>query len=197
MIYINGTSGFIAGNLIKAFPKESITSLSRRIPDHILSRGDIFIQMASPSDKFDFENKEETITSMLDDVYHNIDIVKKCNGIFIFASSEAIYEDNNTYGAFKIAIMRYLKHSNIQYINLIIPRVYGKDRPKGLMKQIKLKTIPEQDLNKVIKFIDIEDFVKVLKQKIDNYISYLYRDITFDTTNKMTIKEIKEFYKFE
>ena len=35
------------------------------------------------------------------------------------------------------------------------------------MKQIKLKTIPEQDLNKVIKFIDIEDFVKVLKQKID------------------------------
>ena len=65
------------------------------------------------------------------------------------------------------------------------------------MKQIKLKTIPEQDLNKVIKFIDIADFVKVLKQKIDNYISYLYRDITFDTTNKMTIKEIKEFYKFE
>ena len=65
------------------------------------------------------------------------------------------------------------------------------------MKQIKLNTIPESDLNKVIKFIDIEDFVKVLKQKIDNYISYLYRDITFDTTNEMTIKEIKEFYKFE
>ena len=83
MIYINGTSGFIAGNLIKAFPKETITSLPRKIPEHTLSRGDIFIQMASPSDKFDFENKEETITSMLDDVYHNIDIVKKCNGIFI------------------------------------------------------------------------------------------------------------------
>ena len=194
MIYINGTSGFIAGNFLKIIPNHSITPVGRRLKNHKLNEFDIFIQMASPSDKYDFEKTEETIISMLDDVYHNIDLVKKAKATFIFASSEAIYEDNNRYGAFKIAIMRYLKHTGVKYINLIIPRVYGVDRPKGLMKQIK-DGIPEKDLNKIIKFIDIKEFCEILKKEIYPRPEKLYQDITFNTPHTMTIKQIKEFYK--
>ena len=46
MIYINGTSGFIAGNFLKVIPNHSITPVGRRLKNHKLNEFDIFIQMA-------------------------------------------------------------------------------------------------------------------------------------------------------
>lgn len=192
MIYINGVSGFIGGELIKILPE--LVTLPRKIPEElILTKDDIFIQMASPSDDFDFENREQMIISMLDDVYWNIDKAK--DSYIVFASSIASKEYNNTYGAFKLAISRYLKYKNIRHSNLIIPRVYGKNRKKGLMKKIK-NGIPDKDLSKIINFMDISTFILKLKEivlKIKRG-EPVEQNIHFKTNQSKTIKEIKEYY---
>ena len=215
-IYINGTSGFIGGALVKYIEnnRNYITFNEKKIPVRIILvprkldkngiyKG-IFIQMASPSDIFDFKREEEMKVSMIDDVNHNIDIAIKNKLIMIFASSLAVEDIRlNSYGKFKLKIESRLNYEHLcetlDSIILRIPRVYAQYRKKGLMYQLRNDLVPLGDYNKEISFMEIKSFIEEVVYHLGELItkpeSILNNVISFPNVKTMTIGQIKDHYK--
>ena len=152
---------------------------------------DTIVHFASPSDTFEFKDKLKLSKSMIDLTIELIKLAQELDAKFIFASSMAAEYLDNDYGINKKAMEQYIESYLSDYLILRIPRVYGVDKDKGLMKKIRLNEISEFDLkNQTVEYIDIEDFKiwftdVINKTGIQKYIKQ---------QRKNTIQEIKDIY---
>lgn len=183
-VLVSGHSGFLLRNTLK--------DLNWNIIDYNefqeYSDIDLILHFASPTDSYDFEDKEKMARSMIDYSLKIIDVSIRNNCKIIFASSMAAEFLEDDYGIYKKSIEQYIMGVNKNNLILRIPRVYGKDKQKGLMKKIKLNNIDNWD--KVIEYIDIIDFkdwfMSILNKTGIQYFNNEYR--------MNTIKELKEIY---
>lgn len=108
------------------------------------------------------------------------------NRRIVYYSSEAVTEENSLYSFFKKIHERLLRKSDLI---LRIPRVYSKDRNKGLIKILKNKTYLGSK-NTKIKYITDSDFR-------DFYLRNLDKEgvVKFDSTYRVnTVKEIEDLF---
>jgi nucleoside-diphosphate-sugar epimerase len=102
-----------------------------------------------------------------------------------------VYEPNNLYCNLKLQAEQLIKDNLKDYLIIRIPRVYSKDRDKGLIRDIKNNTIPKEDYSKIVQFADINDF-KCFFDKIINYRGTIdYSGVL----QELSIKQIKEKYE--
>ena len=194
MIGINGHRGFIGKALIKLLKEKNIPyiELPRVLTENDLKGITKILFLSSPSDNNDFKNRYNTSISMMDDYIKNVNMLRNTNIFCIFGSSLAVEDTNkysNDYTIFKIAIERYIA-SQLEFWGILrIPRVYGKNREKGLMQTLKYNYI---DDGSTIEFIDIEDFTPNLLFVIENINNH--NIINFETNKKMNLREIKNYY---
>ena len=194
MIGINGHRGFIGKALIKLLKEKNIPyiELPRVLTENDLKGITKILFLSSPSDNNDFKNRYNTSISMMDDYIKNVNMLRNTNIFCIFGSSLAVEDTNkysNDYTIFKIAIERYIA-SQLEFWGILrIPRVYGKNREKGLMQTLKYNYI---DDGSTIEFIDIEDFTPNLLFAIENINNH--NIINFETNKKMNLREIKNYY---
>ena len=84
----------------------------------------------------------------------------------------------------------YIKavHSNSTILR--IPRVYSKCRKKGLMKKLRNNEVPEEDMNKVVQYVTLDEFVdqtlSILKESTGTYC--------YNVLHRNTIQEVKDLY---
>ena len=152
---------------------------------------DTIVHFASPSDTFEFKDKLKLSKSMIDLTIELIKLAQELDAKFIFASSMAAEYLDNDYGINKKAMEQYIESYLSDYLILRIPRVYGVDKDKGLMKKIRLNEISEFDLkNQTVEYIDIEDF----KMWFTNVINKTGIQKYIKQQRKNTIQEIKDIY---
>ena len=152
---------------------------------------DTIVHFASPSDTFEFKDKLKLSKSMIDLTIELIKLAQELDAKFIFASSMAAEYLDNDYGINKKAMEQYIESYLSDYLILRIPRVYGIDKDKGLMKKIRLNEISEFDLkNQTVEYIDIEDF----KMWFTNVINKTGIQKYIKQQRKNTIQEIKDIY---
>lgn len=183
-VLVSGANGFLLRNTLKDYDWNIIEYQVGEEYNNI----DLVIHFASPTDTFEFQNKEKMAVTMIDMTLKMVTETLANNCKMIFASSMAatILEDN--YGVYKRAMEQYISAIVPDNLILRIPRVYGKDKNKGLMKKIRLNTI--DNWNKEIDYIDIEDF-KIWFKEVLNKNMIQYYNKTYRTN---TIKELKEIY---
>jgi nucleoside-diphosphate-sugar epimerase len=151
---------------------------------------DLILHFASPSDSYDFKDKMKMATSMVDLTQRMIQIAEINQCKLVFASSVAADFLHDDYGVYKKAMEQYIQAILEDYLILRIPRVYGKDRTKGLMKKIRLGDVPNDDWETVIGYADINDFIKWFFENLNKLgVQYYTGDIKFNT-----IRELKEIY---
>ena len=152
---------------------------------------DTIVHFASPSDTFEFKDKLKLSKSMIDLSIDLIKLAQELDAKFIFASSMAAEYLDNDYGINKKAMEQYIESYLSDYLILRIPRVYGIDKDKGLMKKIRLNEISKFDLkNQTVEYIDIEDF----KMWFTNVINKTGIQKYIKQQRKNTIQEIKDIY---
>ena len=169
MTYITGKNGFLLSHLL---PHLNLT--------------DTIIHFGSPSCVEEFTRK--STNQMITDVENLLKLPHK--NILFASSMGAIFIDNGKqqmYNSAKRGCEQLIQQSDKNYCVLRIPRVYGSDRKKGLMKYIKENKIRNYDT--IISYIDIDDFVSQTLNKINFNCSIIYYD-----TEQNTIQEIKERY---
>lgn len=108
------------------------------------------------------------------------------NRRIVYYSSEAVTEEKGLYSFFKKIHERLLRKSDLI---LRIPRVYSKDRNKGLIKILKDKKY-KGSKNTKIKYITDSDFR-------DFYLRNLDKEgiVKYDSTYRVnTVKEIEELF---
>jgi nucleoside-diphosphate-sugar epimerase len=171
-VKITGENGFLMKHLLPhlTFPFKENT----------------LIHFAFPSDSEDFKNIEN-MRNILKYSIKLFDEAMKNGDRIIFASSEAVLEDESWYACNKKVLEYYIKDYENKLI-LRIPRVYGKNRNKGLIKKLKNNTYVG-DKNKIIEFMDINDWINETLNIIGYNITYRYKN-----KQRKTVKEIKERY---
>jgi nucleoside-diphosphate-sugar epimerase len=169
---VTGENGFLLGHLLD------------KIPQDILD--DSLIHFGFPSCSEDFKDVDKMRKSLKDSIEY-FDKAMKENKKIIFASSEAVFFEDTWYSVNKKALEYYIKDYEKSLI-LRIPRVYGKDRNKGLIKTLKNNTF-KGDKNKIMEYIDINDWVNETLKIIGYNGIYEYKN-----KKKNTIKEIEEIY---
>lgn len=110
---------------------------------------DMVIHFASPSDREDFK-KPYMHKTMIDGTINMVDLAKRNGAHFVFASTMGVHTLENDYCIFKYAMEKYIQKELNSYSILRIPRVYSKDRNKGLIKQIKENSISQIDMLSLI-----------------------------------------------
>jgi nucleoside-diphosphate-sugar epimerase len=190
-ILITGERGFLLRNCKFLFKDYNVQYYKSGESSEKYYNIDTIIHFASPTDTFEFKDKLKLSKSMIDLTIELIKLAQELDAKFIFASSEAAIHLENEYGINKRAMEQYIESYLSDYLILRIPRVYGVDKNKGLMKKIRLNEISEFDLkNQIIEYIDIEDFKMWFKKILTkNKIQYYNK-----TKRKNTIQEIKDIY---
>jgi nucleoside-diphosphate-sugar epimerase len=185
-VLTTGKSGFLLRNTLSLFDWEIIEYEFGKSYEDI----DLVLHFGSPTDIYDLSDKEKTAFSMIDltikVVYESIS--NNCRIIFASSMGAEFLEDE--YSIYKRAMEQYISANVDDHLILRIPRVYGFDKQKGLMKRIRLNEIPETDLNNKIEYIDILDFThwfkRILSEKGVKYYNEKKRN--------NTIKERKDIY---
>jgi hypothetical protein len=129
--------------------------------------------------------------SMVD---YSIDLMGQClnnKAKFVFASSKAAGICSDDYGVYKKFLEQYIQAKTDNHLIYRIPSVYGGERKKGLMKQLRLDDLDDpSDYQQVVSYLDIEDFKEWFKYNFNNtgIIEYTgeYRI--------NTIEEVKNLY---
>lgn len=204
-ILLTGSSGFLGINIKKfleeEYPEYNIIEFDERLnikqEDLIKKYNDItiniIIHMASPTCSEDF--KKLTYDEIYYDIINGTDkfikLAEHNNAELIYFSSEAIYQLDNIYAEAKSITNIRIINSNIKYKILIIPRVYCSSRKKGLIKKLKDNLIPESDMNQMIEYLDIKDFIKQFKMIFSDKDQKIFR---FHNKVQGTIKDIKLRY---
>jgi len=153
---------------------------------------DMIIHMASPSDRYDFQDKCKTVTTIIEGTINMVSLANIHNAKLIFASTMGVHTFNvdDEYCSCKRAMEHYIKASCDKYLIMRIPRVYSSCRNKGLIKSLKDNTVQNYDMNKTLNYLDLNDFKK-------QFISSMLLENTIFEFSKIktnTIKEIKEIY---
>lgn len=207
MIGINGHSGFIGSHLIKKLNDQGFENINDiKLLPRVFTKSDLLcidkiVFLSSPSDYEDFENRFETANSMLSNYVYNLLLINNANPDIhiIFVSSEAV-EDNlklneqSNYAIFKMAIERFISSTMKNWTIVRVPRVYGKDREKGLMKKIKKGM--ELTSHKKILFKDIETFTNEFTQDVLDcgVTRHNHSFLSYECEHKKNIDEIKKLY---
>ena len=151
---------------------------------------DEVIHFACPNDKYEFQDIGNMAYMMVD---YSIGILEQAlnNGAkFIFASSHAAVHLQDDYGVYKKSFEQYIHARTDNYLIYRIPRIYGSDRKKGLMRQLRENDIPDSDMDKEVDYLDISDFQKWFMENMDKT-----GIITYDGEfRRNTIKEIEKIY---
>jgi nucleoside-diphosphate-sugar epimerase len=192
-ILVTGHQGFLMQSLI---PKlEEVNEVIYQNGDvrnkkSITEYIDMVIHFASPSDSFEFEDKKKTAQTIIDGTINMLDIAREHNAHFVYASSGAMFSPfENPYGLYKRAMSQYIEDTYDKYTILVIPRVYGVNKTKGLMKKLREDLVPEEDMDTMIEFWDIDDWVEYTLKYMLNQ-GYLH----YHSGRKESIKTIKELY---
>jgi len=183
-VLVSGAKGFLLRNTLKDYNWNIIEYQAGEEYNNI----DLVIHFASPTDTFEFQDKEKMAVTMIDMTLKMVTetLANDCKMIFASSMAAAILEDD--YGIYKRAMEQYISALVPDNLILRIPRVYGKDKNKGLMKKIRDNNIDGWD--KEIEYIDIDDFKNWFKEVLNkNMIQYYNK-----TYRKNTIKEIKDIY---
>lgn len=195
-------SGRVPVNLFTGGERGYLASvLKHHLSGDILDYGDILIDnpdihafdnmyhFAGPSDLYDFKEPTRVIDIIVNGTINMLNLTKKHSGKFIFASTAGVLQPDNIYCHCKLLMENYIKSTYNNYIILRIPRVYSKCRKKGLMRQIRDNTIPQGDMNNIVEYITLQDFIKQTKPILcETNITHEYT-----ITNRNTIQEIKQW----
>lgn len=116
-----------------------------------------------------------------------ITFTKTQNAKLVYASSMGIFQERrNVYEQAKKNATMEVVHT-VEHVNLIIPRVYSKDRKSGLIQAIKDKN--KLDLHKTMFFIKIDEFTNQFFEAIKGK-NIEYR---FNRLVSKTIEEIRDW----
>lgn len=183
-VLISGRSGFLLKNI--DIPKDwNVIDYEH---NKSYSNIDLVIHFASPSDSFEFQNKQKMAETMIDMTIKMINESLSNNVKFIFASSMAAEFLEDDYGIYKKAMEQYIQGRCNNYSILRIPRVYGKDKTKGLMRKINYGKI--DNWSKEVEYIDISQFKEWFLESLNNC-----GIINYDKEKRRnTIEEIKHIY---
>jgi nucleoside-diphosphate-sugar epimerase len=191
-ILVTGFNGYLANELIRNLSRHDIVLYRHDVRDlHMYSDIDMILHFASPSDNEEFNDIHKTSTTIIDGTMNMVKIAQANKCKLVYASTMGVYNPllTDTYCICKAAMDNYIRSVYNNYIILRIPRVYSKCRKKGLMKQIKNKSIPESDYNNVIKFISLESFVQQTLPVLTNHNQVL----EYDVNMSMSIREIEQW----
>lgn len=193
-IIVTGDKGYLASSIIQTLNKHNeIVSYGGDVRIYRQHENiDVIIHFASPSDIYDFTDRERTVTTIVDGTINMLKVATDCSAKLIYASTMGVYStvmSNNCYSACKLAMEHYIKSIYNNYIILRIPRVYSKCRRKGLMRQIRENIIPEKDMDKIIEFITLDDFITQTLPVLSK------RNVTheYDITQEQSIREVKQW----
>lgn len=185
-VLVTGSSGFLLRNSLPHHGWDIVKYEKGKDYYNI----DMIIHFGSPTDVYDFEDKEGMATGMIDLTVDLVQIAIKNNAKFVFASSMAVDFLDDDYGVYKKAMEQYIQALVPQHLIMRIPRVYGKDKHKGLMKRIRNDDIGPDDWDKEIQYITIEDFRGWFHEILSIYGVKYYEG----KYKKNTIQEIKEIF---
>lgn len=186
-IITTGHRGYLLTNLL---PEMNIINSRRYHKNYTFSNTDMILHFASPSDSEGFKDEKRLYNANITLTSELIELAKKLNCKLVFASTMGVHNPNNLYCNLKLQAEELIKNNLKDYLIIRIPRVYSKDRDKGLIKDIKNNIIPEEDYNKIIQFADLRDF----KEFFDNILHYRGVIDYNRTLQELSIKEIKEKY---
>lgn len=194
-ILTTGGKGYLCSNLCNAIPDEYEHLLCdvRRLDDIPIPEHDSILHFACPSDQDGFQDNKRLVTTIIDGTRNLVNISNKFGSKLIFASSKSVERDPEKYASYidmyadlKLAMEHYIRAVCKSYIILRIPRVYSPCRDKGLMKRIKGDDIPLHDMNNIVEYITLDDFVgqtKLMLHRENVTCNYVI-------TKKETIRDI-------
>jgi len=131
---------------------------------------------------------QKNIKSLIEQGTHNVVLFTNTQKAkLVYASSAAMISPQDDYGLSKRSSSMKIKHSVDDYVCLIIPRVYSKDREHGLIKYIKEGK--PLDLSKQLFFINIGQFIDQFYSAIKNK-NICYK---FKSQNLKTIENIRDW----
>lgn len=190
-LFTGGQRGYLAGALKQHVIGSNVDYGDiLNISDNV-SNFDNMYHFAGPSDVYDFKDAARVVDVIVNGTINMIELTKKHDAKFIFASTAGALQPDNIYCHCKLLMENYIKSVYNNYIILRIPRVYSKCRKKGLMRQIRENIIPADDMNNVIEYITLKEFVDQTKPILaSTNITHEY-----DVTNKKSIQEIKQWIK--
>lgn len=188
--YVSGETGFLMKHMLPYFEANIYSFTKDNLYYTELNDINTVIHFASPSDSFDFQNKYLMSKSMIDLTQDMLKCAIDHNAKFIFASTEAAIDPVDTYGFYKRAMEDYILSIHPNSLILRIPRVYGTDKTKGLMKKINDGFINKEDIYKEIEYIDIQDYIKWFF-KVQNEVGIVEYNLP---KRKNTIQEIAKLY---
>jgi nucleoside-diphosphate-sugar epimerase len=201
-ILVTGANGFLGKNLCTLLKNNHIHKYTHDVRNDITvplpARIDIVMHLASPSDYCDFEDTNKTTTTIIDGTVNMLNLARKYNSKFVFASSMAVERPkdiNDIYGNCKLAMENYIEHTYNNYMILRIPRVYDKTRDKGLMKRIRDNIIPREDYGTVVEFITLSQFLDQTLSALHHATDTCDGVIKYTGVLRKTIQEIADMYK--
>jgi len=167
MILITGSKGFIGGRLIKLPNFISYEKYIDNPSNYKLSK---IVHLASVSESREFLNLNKTSTVMIDFTIDIINLSKNLDIELIFSSSMAVEYlggEKDIYGVYKKFAEYYIKSNLPKWKILRIPRIYGKDRKKGLMRTLREGTF-KGNLSDEVEYVDIDVFINFFTDYINN-----------------------------
>lgn len=183
-VLVTGGSGFLLRNSLNVSNWNIINYKFNKEYKDI----DLILHFGSPTDSYDFKDKGSMACTMVDLTLKIVDEALSNNCKLIFASSMGALYLEDEYSIYKRAMEQYIQATIDNFLILRIPRVYGTDRTKGLMKKIRLNEV--QDYGKEVQYIDIEDFKEFFNECLNKTGLIQYEK----ELRKNTIQEIKEIY---
>lgn len=192
-ILVTGHNGFLCSHLMGALKDNWFTEYGGNVCDKRMYAGvDVVMHFASPSQDIEFVDKIGTASTIIDGTLNLLDIAMENRAKFIFASTMGIYHARPGLGAVyescKLAMDSYIQSVYNDYVILRIPRVYGKDRTKGLMRKLREGTVPKKDMSKEIDFITVDEFVEQTLPVLGRE-GYVHE---YDVLHRETISQIKQ-----
>tara|TARA_R110000772_G_scaffold209409_1_gene319964 strand:- start:165 stop:779 length:615 start_codon:yes stop_codon:yes gene_type:complete len=191
-ILLTGGNGFLGKHLCKYLSTNNdiiVYDKDIRLPITEILDIDTIIHLASPTDFEDLKDANKVVTTIIDGTLNMLNLARKTKSKFIFASTMGVYEKNlyYNYGNCKLSMENYIINTYKEYIILRIPRVYDKSKIKGLMKQLRRGTVKESDLNNIVNFIYIDEFIDQTLKYINNINGvYEYINIQQDTIRNIS-----------
>lgn len=197
-ILITGAKGYLASNIIKSIVFKDFEFIEfegdvREIANWDRYKDDTFkyiFHAGSPAANLDNYDNNYIIDSIIKGTRNAISLSNhsgsplinfSTKGIFI-TTSKNLYEESK-----KQAFIEVINSCN-SYCNLIIPRIYSKDRQKGLIPKLRDGLIPDSELDKRLQYLDLAKFLLQLRVNLSNKI------VHFKNIKENTIREIKTIY---
>ena len=187
-----GHSGYLGQHILNSnkIIKYNVTLFKGRVQDisnfekYMHYNFDMIWHFGSPNNA----NAKDLEKSIIKGTLNVIAFANQQHAKLVYASSQGIFSANkNQYEIYKKTATVMVANSCEKYINLIIPRVYSRDRNHELIKAIK--TNKPLDLDKEITFLNISEFVTqffiALSLKNDNYV--------FKNLKRKSIQDIKNW----